>query len=78
MDLSILAGDNLRHDHITVTVKNAIFETKYAFQGRFKFYKVHVPRTAQYPLCLTRSWNDIFVFVKTNVFGIDGGRFFLY
>ena len=23
---------------------------------------------------LTRSWIDIFVIVKTNVFGIDGGR----
>ena len=26
---------------------------------------------------LTRSWLDIFVIVKTNVFGIDGGRLVL-
>ena len=26
---------------------------------------------------LTRSWIDIFVIVKTNVFGIDGGRLVL-
>ena len=26
---------------------------------------------------LTRSWIDIFAIVKTNVFGIDGGRLVL-